>query len=150
MHTLNFDILIQAPRPLVWATMLEPHSYTQWTSAFCAGSQVEGEWQSGQPLRFTNGQGCGLVAEVAELRLHEWLSIRHLGVIVDGVEDTHSEAVRAWAPCYENYQFSDAGGGTRLQISQDCLADYQAMLAECWPRALQQLKTMCEQRHQEG
>ena len=80
MHTLKFDILIQAPRSLVWATMLEPHSYAQWTSAFCAGSQVEGEWQAEAtvfldnrqmngrvgffvvtPLRLANGQGTLLV-----------------------------------------------------------------------------------------
>jgi hypothetical protein len=85
-----------------------------------------------------------MVAEIAEHRPGEFVSIRHLGVIQDGVEDTTSEAIKAWAPCYENYTFIDEGGGTRLKVDSDVFGDYEAFMAETWPRALARLKAVCE------
>ena len=68
----------------------------------------------------------------------------HLGYISNGVEDTQSEAVRDWAPAYENYTFTATPAGTRLVIDQDAAQAYEAYLCEAWPRALQRLKALCE------
>lgn len=144
MKTQHFDILIHAPRQHVWTTMLQPASYEQWTSAFCEGSRYEGSWDQGSSIRFLGPDGGGMVAEIAESRPAEFVSIRHLGFIQNGVEDTTSEAIRAWAPCYENYTFLDEAGGTRLKVDSDVFGDYEAFMAETWPRALLQLKTLCE------
>ena len=46
-----------------------------------------------------------MVSEIAENKPNEFISIRHLGYIANGIEDTQSEAIRAWAPAYENYTF---------------------------------------------
>lgn len=144
MQTQHFEIDIQAPRQQVWATMLQSPSYERWTSAFCQGSRFEGSWDSGSSIRFLGPSGQGMVAEIAEHRPAEFVSIRQLGFIHDGIEDTQSEAVRAWAPCYENYYFSDAGGGTRLRVDTDVFGDLDAYMADTWPKALAQLKTLCE------
>lgn len=85
-----------------------------------------------------------MVAEIAEHRPNEFISIRHLGSISNGVEDTESEAVRAWAPAYENYTFFATPGGTRLVVIQDVTEDFEQYLASAWPKALQQLKVLCE------
>ena len=56
----------------------------------------------------------------------------------------HSDAVRAWAPCFENYTFTDEGGGTRLRIDLDAFGGYEDMMARLWPPALDKLKRLCE------
>ena len=119
MKTLHFDILINAPREHVWRTMLHSPTYEQWTATFCEGSRYEGSWDQGQTIRFLGPSNQGMVAEIAAHRPAEFVSIRHLGMIENGQEDTTSDAVRAWAPCYENYTFSDERGGTRVRVWPD-------------------------------
>lgn len=141
---LHFSVVIAAPPAKVWSTMLEQESYREWTRAFCEGSYYEGSWERGARIRFLAPGGEGMVAEIAECRPHEYVSIRHLGVLANGVEDTTSETVRAWAPAYENYTLEPVPEGTRLVIDQDVTAEYEAMMGEMWPKALARLKGMCE------
>lgn len=143
----HFDILIQAPRRQVWTTMLEAPTYEQWTRAFCEGSRYEGSWDQGARIRFLDPAGNGMVSEIADHRPAEFVSIRHLGFIENGKEDTTSEAVRAWAPCYENYTFTDEASGTRVNVVIDTFTGYEEMMANTWPPALQALKTLCERKH---
>ncbi|MES2841311.1 MAG: SRPBCC domain-containing protein [Pseudomonadota bacterium] len=144
MKKQHFEILIQAPREHVWTTMLQSPTYEQWTSAFCEGSRFEGSWKQGDAIRFLDPAGNGMVSEIAEHRPAQFVSIRHLGFIENGKEDTTSDAVRAWAPCYENYTFTDENGGTRVKVDTDVFGDYEDMMARVWPQALQSLKNLCE------
>ena len=79
-----------------------------------------------------------------EHRPAEFVSIRHLGLIHQGVDDTESEAVKAWAPCHENYSFIDSPGGTRVRVDVDVFGTYESWMADTWPKALQALKALCE------
>ncbi len=144
LKALHFEILIGAPRTQVWTTMLYTPGYEQWTQSFCEGSHYIGSWEAGTPIRFCDPAGNGMISEIADHRPAEFVSIRHLGMIIDGKEDTDSEAVRSWTPCYENYRYSDAAGGTLVQVDMETSAEYETMFAEMWPRALQRLKALCE------
>ena len=55
------------------------------------------------------------------------------------------DAVRAWAPCFENYTFLDEAGGTRLRVDCDVFGTYEDWMREVWPKALLALKTVCEE-----
>jgi hypothetical protein len=88
-----------------------------------------------------------VVSEIAENRPNEFLSIRHLGYIANGVEDTSSEAIRAWAPAYENYTFTATPQGMKLTVDQDMTDEFEGMV-EAWPNALGELKALCESRAQ--
>lgn len=147
LKRLQFSITIAAPVARVFDLMTEPESYRQWTDAFMEGSYFEGSWQQGQRIRFLSPGGDGMVAEIAEHRPNEFISIRHLGYIVQDVEDTDSEAVRAWAPAYENYTFEATPEGTKLVIDQDVTEEFEGYMAEAWPQALARLKALCETGH---
>ena len=144
--TLTFEIAIHAPRARVWATMLDPETYKAWTSAFCEGSYFVGSWDEGAKIQFLSPSGDGMTAVIAENRLHEFVSIRHLGVIEKGVEDTSSEKVRAWAPAYEKYRFSDLPEGCRLTVAVDTVAEYEQYMRDTFPKALALLKELAEKR----
>jgi hypothetical protein len=142
---IQFSTLIHAPVATVWKTMLEPGSYTSWTSAFAEGSTYEGSWEQGQRIKFVSPSGEGMLSEIVESRLHEHISIRHLGMIgPGGVEDTTSEAVRAWAPAHENYTFTAVPEGTKLAIEMDVAADWEQYMLDSWPKALDRLKELSE------
>jgi hypothetical protein len=144
MKTLTFETTIRAPRPVVWATMLGPEGYKAWTAAFCEGSHYVGSWDEGAKILFLGPSGDGMTAVIAENRPNEFVSIRHLGVIENGVEDTTSEKVRAWTPAYENYRFADAPGGCAVTVTLDTAPEYEAFMLETFPKALALLKGLCE------
>jgi len=130
----------------VWRHVTDPESYRRWTSAFAESSCFEGSWEPGARILFLAPSGDGRVSEIAECRTNEFISIRHLGFIANGVEDTTSEAVRAWAPAYESYTFSPTTEGTTMVVDQDVAAEWEEHLAEAWPKALAILKELSESR----
>ena len=144
MTTQHFDIFIHAPPKQVWATMLHSPTYERWTATFCEGSRFEGSWDEGQTIRFGNSEGLGMVAEIAVHRPAEFVSIRHLGMTGQGVQDSPSNTAGAWVPCYENYSFTAEAGGIRLRVDCDEFGDCADWMAQTWPKALQSLKTICE------
>ena len=148
LKRLQWSVDIAAPASKVYQMLVGPESYQQWTSAFGDGLYFEGSWQKGQRIRFLTPQGHGVTSEIAEIRPNEFISIRHLGYIADnGVEDTSSEAIRAWAPAYENYTFAATPQETKLTVDQDITDAFEGM-EETWPKALEKLKALCENRAQ--
>ncbi len=141
---LTFTIEIQAPRSLVWKKMLDAEDYKTWTSAFCEGSYFTGSWEKDSKIDFLSPSGNGMTAIIADNRPYEYLSIKHLGEINKGVEDTTSEDIQAWAPAYENYEFTETTTGTKLIVHLDTMPGYEQYMLEAYPKALTLLKQMCE------
>jgi hypothetical protein len=61
------------------------------------GSYAVTDWNVGSKALFLSPQGEGMVSRIVAHRPNEFLSIEHLGIVKNGVEDTKSEAVKAWA-----------------------------------------------------
>lgn len=151
MNKLNFSIVINSPKEKVWNTMLEDATYRQWTRAFNEGSYYKGDWSKGSKMLFlgpdpNTGKKGGMVSRIKENRLHEYISIEHLGIVHDGIEDTTSDAVKPWAGSLENYTFKEADGKTELLVDIDINDEYKEIFNDMWPRALQKLKELAEKR----
>jgi hypothetical protein len=149
MKKLHFSIVIDLPKKKAWHTMLDDASYRDWTSAFNPGSYYFGDWSEGSKMLFLGpdpetGTEGGIVSRIAENREYEFISIEHLGLVKDGVEDTTSELARQWAPAYEQYTFRDREGATEVQVDIEVMDDYASMFEETWPRALSRLKELGE------
>jgi hypothetical protein len=144
MKTMHFSTFIQAGRPAVWHAMLAPDSYRRWTAPFAEGSYYEGSWDQGATIRFLAPDGGGMISVIAENRPNEFLSIKHIGQIKDGREDFDSDEVRSWAPAFENYTLKDAGASTELKVDLQVAEDFEDVMASTWPKALQELKKLCE------
>jgi hypothetical protein len=125
--------------------MLGTETYPRWTKAFVEGSYFEGDWSQGSRIRFLAPPGDGMVAEIAENRPHEFISIRHLGFIANGREDTDSDAVRAWAPAYEDYTLTPVEEGTKILVDQDMTEDFEESMREMWSKAFELLRELCEE-----
>lgn len=141
---IQFTTEINAPASVVWRHVTSPESYKIWTAAFAEGSHFNGSWEQGSKIQFLTPNGDGMVAEIAESRRHEFISIRHLGFIANGIEDTTSESVKAWAPAHENYTFIAVPAGTKMVVAQDVSADWETYICEAWPKALVLLKKLSE------
>lgn len=146
MKTVHFSTRIDAPRERVWDVMLGPETFGRWTTAFAEGSYYEGSWDAGQKIRFLTPDGSGLTSVIAENRPFETVDIKHLGTVENGVDDTESDDVRAWAPADERYTFVAVDGGTEVRVDMDVTPDFEGYMEEAWPRALARLKALCEGR----
>lgn len=144
MKTLTFEIAINATRAVAWANMLGAEGYKAWTTPFCEGSFFVGSWDKGAKIQFLAPSGDGMTSVIAESSPNEHVSIRHIGMIENGVEDTTSEKVRAWAPAYENYRFMDAPGGCRVIVTLDTAPEWEQYMLDTYPKALACLKELCE------
>jgi hypothetical protein len=144
MKTLHFSIAINAPKEKVWNRMLELDSYKIWTAEFAEGSYYEGSWEKGSNIKFLSPEGGGLTSVIAENKPLEFISIKHLGYINDGIEDTESPETKAWAPLFENYTLSANNGITEVQVDMDVTPDFEECMQQSWPKALAKLKTICE------
>jgi uncharacterized protein YndB with AHSA1/START domain len=151
MEKLHYSITINAPKEKVWEIVFIEETYKQWTEPFSPGpaSRFEGDWSEGSKILFlsTNektGKDEGMVSMIAENRLYEFLSIKHIGIMKDGVEDTESEEAKKWAPAFENYTFKETNGVTEFIVDVDIEEEYKSMFQDMWPKALQKLKELAE------
>lgn len=144
MKKLHFSIAINAPREKVWSKMLDRESYKVWAAEFMPGSDYEGSWEKGRRIKFLAPDGNGMISMIAENKPYEFISIKHLGFIKDGIEDTESPEVRTWAPAFENYTFRETKGVTGVEVDMDTTPEYEEFMARLWPKALAKLKMLCE------
>ena len=146
MKTLHFTTLINADPKTVWDTMLNLDTYEVWTAAFAAGSTYEGSWEKGERIRFIGPDGSGISSIIEDNRPYEFVSIRHVGILNGGVEDTDSELARGWLPAFENYTLTKKGSTTEVKVDLDVTPDFEKDMQDAWPRALVALKELCERR----
>lgn len=149
MKKFKASIFINAPKEKVWDTMLGKETYVEWTKPFNITSRFEGDWIEGSKILFLgtdengNNEG-GMVSRIAKNVPYEYLSIEHIGIIENGIEDTTSEKAKLWTPAFENYRLSDKDSGTEVTIEQDLDEQYVEMFEEMWGKALIQLKELSE------
>lgn len=145
MKPMHFSVTINAPVEKVWRTMLEQDTYRIWTAEFMPGSYYEGSWEKGSRILFLGPNRSGMNSMIAENRPYQFISIKHLGMIMEGVIDTASAESKAWASMSENYTFTSQGDGTLLLVEMAAIpAEFEADMAKAWPKALAKLKTLCE------
>lgn len=153
MDKLSYTIDIEASKQHVWDVMLADETYRQWTSAFHEGSYFEGSWEKGSKIRFLavdGGKVGGMTSRIAENIPYEYISIEHLGEVIDGQDDTTSEQAKQWAGAHEDYKFEEQNGTTKLTVEMysavDMDEDMKKMFEQMWPKALLKLKDLVERR----
>jgi uncharacterized protein YndB with AHSA1/START domain len=150
MKKIIEKITISASKEAIWSTITDRNKYQLWTEAFTKGSYFEGGWNKGDSIRFLaankDGGLDGMISEIAENELYKFISIRHLGYIYNGVEDTTSDEIKSWAPSYENYSIREIDGKTcEFTLEMDATDDFYEMFLKLWPKALIKIKEISEE-----
>ena len=147
MEKLHFSIEINVTKEKVWHSMLDDKTYRQWTEPFSPGSYYKGNWNKGSKILFLapgeKGE-MGMVSRIKDNIPFQFISIEHLGFVLEGKEDTSSDAVKSWAGALENYTFKEKSGKTEVTVDIDVNDEYKDMFNDMWPKALQKLKELAE------
>jgi len=144
MERKNFSISINASRAKIWDVLWSDSSYRKWTSVFAEGSRAETDWKKGSKVLFHDGKGDGMVSTIMENIPNEFMSIKHLGEVKNGIEDTASEKVKQWAGAMENYTLKEVNGKTELNVDMDIAEEYKDYFLTTWPKALEKIKELAE------
>lgn len=115
---------------LLWELVVDPDHYRFWIEAFSEGSGFDGDWTKGSTIRFVsedeNGIENGMLSEIVESQWPEFISIRHVGMVMNGVNDYDSPLAREWSPALENYRFIPKEDGTCIFAVEQDLPEEQA------------------------
>jgi len=152
MKKLQFKVKIDTPVDKVYNLMLgiiNKSTYEQWTAMFNPTSTYEGNWEKGSKMLFigfnNKGEKGGMVSEIVDNILNEYVSIRHYGLVKSNEEITSGPEVEKWATGFENYTFQENNGETELTVELENLSkDFVDYMNIAWPNALSKLKEICE------
>jgi uncharacterized protein YndB with AHSA1/START domain len=148
LENLHFEITIDAPVSTVYNKMIEPESYNSWTAEFNPTSHYKGSWEKGSKILFIgsddDGNEGGMVSLIAENIPNKFVSIKHIGLLHGDKEITSGPEIIGWAGALENYSFTEVGNSTLLAVDLEANAEYQSYFDTTWPKALNVLKSICE------
>jgi uncharacterized protein YndB with AHSA1/START domain len=148
MEKIKFEATINAPAEKVYSTMLADATYRQWTAEFNPSSYYEGKWETGAKILFVGiskeGKKEGMIGKIREAIPNVFVSIEYVGIMSDGAEIISGPQIEGWAGAQENYSFKETNGQTLLQVEMDTNSDFKAYFETTWPKALNKLKSICE------
>lgn len=145
MKKMEFSITINALPEKVWDVIIGKDTYNLWTAPFAEGSTVKTDWKKGSKALFLDGKGNGMVSEIVESIPGQFLSIRHLGEVKDGIEDPTTYQDEQWGDALENYILEPVNGNQTLwRVSMDMNDDFVEYMEKTWPLAQQKVKELSE------
>lgn len=153
MQKLQFKVSIHAPIAKTYDMMLglsSKSTYEQWTSMFNPTSTYEGSWDKGGKILFVGvdekGEKGGIVSKIADHIHNQFVSIQHYGLVKGDQEITVGPEVEKWANGFEKYHFEENNGTTTVTVELDTTEDFIDYMNEKYPKALNKLKELCEQK----
>jgi uncharacterized protein YndB with AHSA1/START domain len=149
MEYSTFKVLINAPREKVWDTLWSETNYPKWTAVFCKGSHAVTDWKEGSKALFLDNKNQGMVATIAKNVPNEFMSIKALGEVKDGVEDYDSPSAKQMAGSFENYTLTAEGDKTLLVVElsgEEMPEEFRDFLLNAWPKAMDAIKAIAEER----
>jgi len=147
----TYSVQIKAPAAKVYATMLgidNKKTYEQWTAEFNPTSTFEGNWNKDSKMYFVgtgeDGKRGGMISMIAEHIPANFVSIKHIGMLMGDDEITSGPDVEKWAGGCENYTYKENNGLTHLSVDIDVIEEYEEYFDGTYPKALQKLKEIIE------
>lgn len=142
----QFTITIHASKEKVWKVLWDDETFRAWTSVFSEGSHAVSDWNEGSKILFLDGKGSGMNSLIAKKIPVDFMSFKHIGEVKNGVEQPMDEKTNSWSGSYENYTLKETNGSTELTVEMDTTDDYRDYFNETFPKALQKLKELAEEK----
>ncbi len=145
---LELSILINASKEKIWHVLLDDETYRKWTSAFMEGSYAEGSWEEGSKMYFkgpsSEGMTQGMVSRIKLHKPNDIITIEHIGILKDNIEDYESEEAKKWANSDETYRLEAKDSGNMLFIEMDIEEENLEWFKTTWQKALDKVKELSE------
>lgn len=155
MKRLHMERKFNTTQQKLWELIVDADHYRNWTKAFSEGSDFVGDWSKGSRMRFVaedeSDNENGMLSEIVESIWPEFISIRHLGLVMDGVEDYDSPSAKKWTPAFENYRLtSKEDGSCTFELDQEIPDEEFDGFKESWRRAFNRISNLLEESEDVG
>lgn len=149
MAKIHLERAFDVGPELLWELVVDPDHYRFWTETFSEGSDFDGEWTKGAHIRFVaedeNGAESGMLSEIVESQWPEFISIKHVGLVINGVDDFDSPLAREWTGAFENYRFIPKEDGTSIfAVEQDLPEEQTEEFKENWEKSFDRMAIRLE------
>jgi len=147
MKDLEYEITINATPAIVWKAMTTKEIYDQWIKPFSQNSTFDGVWEQGEFIKFLDPSMGGTKAVLEIVVPEKEILAKHVALLSDDmIEDTQTEMAQEWIGSTEHYWLEALDSGTKTKLTIKCnMADkFADMCEECWPKAQEKLKEVCE------
>ncbi len=147
MINLNYSIEIDAKKEHVWKIMIGKDTYQKWTKAFSSGSTFVGEWKQGETILFFDPNLGGTKAVLEIFNPYDEILAKHVSMVdKDMNENNEDEVSKKWIGSTERYRFTQSGKKTKLDIEITTDETFTEMFNTGWPKALENIKSLCEKQ----
>ena len=147
METLSFDIIINATKEKIWNILWSPETYSEWTKFFSENvtSTMKTDWEVGGKTYFLGDSGNGMVSTIKSMDKPNEITFAHLGMLINGVEDTKSKEVEEWSGAPERYFLIELDNGTiKLQVEVSTSSEWADHMKNGFTKGLEIVKNLSE------
>lgn len=133
----------------LWEMIVDPDHYRNWTTAFHEGSDFDGQWVKGHKISFISedekGLQTGMLSVIEDCTYPSFISIKHIGLVMNGIEDYDSEETKRWTPAYENYTLRVSGdGGCLFELDQDMAEEEVQGFIAMWEKGFDYMQNLVD------
>jgi len=146
MKQMQFQVEIYAPKEKVWDTLWHDKTFRQWAGIIDPGTYMVGKLKEDNEVQFISAEnGYGVTSLIEKLMPNEFLLLRHQ---TDTQDNGNQEREEEWTGGQESYALTENAGTTTLTVAFDVPPELKEYFVVNYPKALEQLKALAEQKKQ--
>ena len=145
METVEYVVEIKASKEKVWEKLWDKECYANWTQYFIPKYYISSDWKVNGKTYFLEDEENGMVSTISSLDEPNELIFQHLGLLIDGKEDTQSAAVFEWSGNEEKYFLRSLdSGSTELKVIVHIYKNQRETMDLAFHKGFVILRDLCE------
>ena len=142
MKELEYQIIINRPKEVVWDTLWDDQSFRDWANNIDEGTYLLGDLIEGNEIQFISSvNGYGVTSLVSKLIPYEYILFKHASDTQNTGTETRD---KQWTGGSESYSLIERDNQTLLIIRSEIPDELVKYFNIAMPIALKRIKYLCE------
>lgn len=144
MKELEYQIIINKPKEIVWFTLWDDQSFRDWSNNIDEGTYMLGSIIEGNEIQFISSvNGYGVTSLVSKLIPNEYVLFKHASDTQNTGTETRD---KQWTGGSESYTLTENNGSTVLIIKSEIPDELVELFNVSMPKALERIKYLSEKK----
>lgn len=144
MKELEYQIIINKPKEIVWFTLWDDQSFRDWSNNIDEGTYMLGDLIEGNEIQFISSvNGYGVTSLVSKLIPNEYVLFKHASDTQNTGTETRD---KQWTGGSESYTLTENNGSTVLIIKSEIPDELVELFNVSMPKALERIKYLSEKK----
>lgn len=144
MKELEYQIIINKPKEIVWFTIWDDQSFRDWSNNIDEGTYMLGSIIEGNEIQFISSvNGYGVTSLISKLIPNEYVLFKHASDTQNTGTETRD---KQWTGGSESYTLTENNGSTVLIIKSEIPDELVELFNVSMPKALERIKYLSEKK----